>query len=63
MAGFDGSGPRGEGPMTGRRVGYCREDEEENLERPFYRNGLGRRIRRRPGSKRVLGRRASGRRR
>lgn len=23
MPGFDRSGPRGEGPMTGRRMGYC----------------------------------------
>jgi hypothetical protein len=23
MPGFDGTGPRGEGPMTGRGQGYC----------------------------------------
>jgi len=23
MPGFDGSGPRGQGPMTGRGMGYC----------------------------------------
>ena len=23
MPGFDGTGPRGEGPMTGRGMGYC----------------------------------------
>ncbi|ADE56168.1 DUF5320 domain-containing protein [Aminobacterium colombiense] len=24
MPGYDGSGPRGQGPMTGRGFGYCR---------------------------------------
>lgn len=23
MPGFDGTGPRGQGPMTGRGMGYC----------------------------------------
>ena len=32
MPGFDGTGPSGEGPMTGRGLGYCRG---------FFRRGRG----------------------
>ena len=32
MPGFDGTGPNGEGPMTGRGLGYCRG---------FFRRGRG----------------------
>lgn len=64
MARLDGTGPRGEGPMTGRAMGYCREDLDGETDRPLYREGLGRRIRRRPNAGRGLGRgRNSGRRR
>ncbi len=27
MPGYDGSGPQGQGPMTGRGMGYCRTGE------------------------------------
>lgn len=27
MPGFDGTGPRGEGPRTGRGLGKCKDDE------------------------------------
>ncbi|QQY79854.1 hypothetical protein EDD65_10792 [Keratinibaculum paraultunense] len=33
MPGFDGTGPRGMGPMTGRGMGYCRP-------RRFYGRGM-----------------------
>ncbi len=29
MPGFDGTGPRGQGPMTGRGMGYCAVPIEE----------------------------------
>ncbi|MFA9398054.1 MAG: DUF5320 domain-containing protein [Clostridiaceae bacterium] len=35
MPGLNGTGPRGEGPFTGRRMGTCRGDS-------FYGRGLGR---------------------
>jgi len=30
MPGYDGTGPRGRGPMTGRGLGYCVKDENGN---------------------------------
>lgn len=53
MARFDGRGPRGEGPMTGKAMGYCAEDI---VDRPFYCRGMGRRMRRFPGQARGMGR-------
>lgn len=53
MARFDGSGPRGIGPMTGKGMGYCAGDA---LEKPFYGRGMGRGIRRRPGANMGFGR-------
>ncbi|WP_407650104.1 DUF5320 domain-containing protein [Desulfofundulus luciae] len=50
MPGFDGSGPRGAGPMTGRGQGYCIVPLTEGLSqlpairRPFkVKGGRGRR--------------------
>jgi len=37
----DRTGPRGDGPMTGRKLGFCRE--EETNEQPTSRLGLNRR--------------------
>lgn len=56
MARFDGRGPRGEGPMTGRAMGYCAEDM---VDRPFYCRGMGRGMRRFSGQGRGM-RRAGG---
>lgn len=45
MPGFDGTGPEGKGPRTGRRLGRCTGKEEQNeLEKGMgLRRGLGRR--------------------
>ena len=49
MPGRDGTGPSGEGPLTGRRAGRCGgTDDIDELDSPFGR-GLGRRRRRRGG--------------
>ncbi len=41
MPGFDGSGPRGNGAMTGRGRGYCVVPETELADnRPGNRNGV-----------------------
>jgi hypothetical protein len=54
----DHTGPSGQGPMTGRRMGDCRTDTEPPLEpAPAY--GYGRRVGRGPG--RGRGRRLFGR--
>lgn len=37
MPGFDGTGPRGEGPMTGGGFGYCADGERPN----YPQRGLG----------------------
>ncbi len=37
MPGFDGTGPRGDGPMTGGGFGYCADGERTN----YPRRGLG----------------------
>ena len=38
MPGYDRSGPVGQGPMTGRGMGYCNADRPGNAARPL---GLG----------------------
>jgi len=44
MPGFDGTGPEGRGPITGRGMGYCAlpEDEYERIPRRGYGRGFGR---------------------
>ena len=47
MSGRDKRGPRGEGPMTGRGMGYCDDqidprNEEVGSYRPRGRGGMGR---------------------
>ena len=37
MPGFDRSGPRGEGPLTGRGLGYCRGGVHQG----FFGRGIG----------------------
>ena len=37
----DGSGPRGEGPMTGRRAGYCAGYDRPGFYGPRPRRGIG----------------------
>lgn len=39
MPGFDGTGPRGQGPMTGGARGYCAAPLAEGI-RPFFRKGF-----------------------
>ena len=41
MPGFDGSGPAGGGPMTGRGRGYCNPTATYGLERSCSRRGVG----------------------
>jgi len=54
MPGFDQTGPRGQGPMTGRRMGRCtnfgayirntyetKESSNENLPENLYGRGFG----------------------
>jgi hypothetical protein len=36
MPAFDGTGPRGQGPMTGRGEGYCAVKLPDRLGRPAY---------------------------
>jgi hypothetical protein len=45
MPGFDRTGPRGEGPMTGRRQGYC-AGEPQGFDQAQGRPLFGRRDRR-----------------
>jgi hypothetical protein len=40
MPGFDGTGPRGQGPMTGRGEGYCALVLPESGEAPYGYAGL-----------------------
>ena len=40
MPGFDGSGPRGEGPMTGWGMGYCAQPKGEQTPPSAY-GGMG----------------------
>jgi hypothetical protein len=39
MPRYNKTGPRGEGPMTGRGLGRCADSENENSD--FFRNGYG----------------------
>lgn len=39
MPGFNKTGPQGEGPMTGRRMGYCADNE--NQSRGWFGRGRG----------------------
>lgn len=39
MPGFDGTGPRGQGTMTGRRMGYCVSVDPTN--KPFSGSNFG----------------------
>lgn len=41
MPGGDGTGPSGQGPMTGRKLGYCANNGQPVYDRPVY--GYGRR--------------------
>ena len=40
MPGFDGTGPRGEGPLTGRGEGYCTLAFPESGDAPYGYAGL-----------------------
>jgi hypothetical protein len=42
MPGGDRTGPRGEGPMTGRAAGYCAGYDVPGAAHPFFGRGLGR---------------------
>ncbi len=41
MPGFDGTGPLGQGPMTGRRMGYCAGAPAPGYAGPYMRYGSG----------------------
>ena len=53
MPAGDGTGPRGEGPMTGRRAGYCTGYSAPGYANPAPRLGLGRGLGRGRGFGRV----------
>jgi len=36
MPGFDGTGPAGQGPLTGRGMGYCVMPLGENTNNPYF---------------------------
>lgn len=42
MPNFDGTGPRGQGPMTGRGMGKCKksQDDQKVVDRPRQGRGL-----------------------
>jgi hypothetical protein len=40
MPGFDGTGPRGQGPMTGRGEGYCAIPLDRTAQAPYGYVGL-----------------------
>lgn len=71
MPGRDRTGPEGEGPMTGRQMGYCAGNAvPDGLKpgrgyagRPFARSGLGGRpfMGRRAGGRRAAGHSGAGR--
>jgi hypothetical protein len=42
MPGGDGTGPIGQGPMTGRAFGFCAEYPNSGYSRPVYGLGYGR---------------------
>jgi len=44
MPGYDGTGPLGQGAMTGKGMEYCNDVQDDNLRnsgRPFWRAGRG----------------------
>ncbi|MCD4673263.1 MAG: DUF5320 domain-containing protein [Anaerolineaceae bacterium] len=49
MAGGDKTGPRGEGPLTGRQAGYCSGEEQPGFRRPRFGFGRGQAFGRRRG--------------
>lgn len=57
MARFDGNGPRGDGPMTGKAMGYCAGHVSE---RPYFGREYRRRPQRNMGFGRSMGNRFSG---
>jgi len=44
MPGFNRTGPAGQGPMTGRRMGFRENSDHENDENNYGRRGIGRRF-------------------
>ena len=44
MPGFDGTGPMGQGPMTGGGFGYCAPGDALNTNNSYYRRGRQRRF-------------------
>ena len=44
MPGGDGTGPAGQGPMTGRRMGYCAGFNMPGFMNPGFGRGFGRRF-------------------
>ena len=38
----DGTGPAGQGPMTGRKLGFCAGSESPGFMNPGFRRGMGR---------------------
>lgn len=47
MPGLDGTGPSGEGPLTGRKRGRCAKRNQQRRDRNPELNGSGIRLRRR----------------
>lgn len=41
MPNFDGTGPRGQGSMTGRGMGKCKETDNKTVARPRVGRGFG----------------------
>jgi len=41
MPRFDGTGPQGKGPMTGRKMGKCSNDNSQNDSTPRFGFGRG----------------------
>ncbi|MCU4175645.1 DUF5320 domain-containing protein [Carboxylicivirga sp. N1Y90] len=42
MPRFDGTGPSGQGPDTGRSKGKCRSNDKKNADQPGMERGMGR---------------------
>ncbi|MEA3248283.1 MAG: DUF5320 domain-containing protein, partial [Nanoarchaeota archaeon] len=42
MPGQDGTGPAGQGPMTGRGMGFCADFDAPGFVNPGFRRGMGR---------------------
>jgi len=66
MPGFDGKGPQGEGPMTGRKAGKCTkfgagragkavQEESQGRAEKVEQTGTGRSVGRGPGARRGVG--------